>query len=131
MAYADPENRNPAADAETASLSDLAHDGKDYVRCWSYLLASETRLAQSSLTRLGFAVLLLPALALTVFVSTDTLVACLLNRWLQDWSSSIAITMVVDLCCLFGLILAMRRWLRNLGLPRSRRALTQLMERLA
>jgi len=128
MAPVDPLGQT-ATDA--ASLRELASDSSDYVRCWSALVASETRLAQVSIVRLVFAALVLPALALVVFVSTDALLACILERLTADWSTSIGITVVVNLCCLYGLIVAMRAWLRNLSLPRSRRALTRLMERMA
>lgn len=128
MASVDPLDQ---AVTQDASLRDLASDSSDYARCWSALVASESRLAQVSVVRLVFAALVLPALALAVFVSADALLTCILQRWIGDWSTSVGITVVVDLCCLYGLIVAMRIWLRNLSLPRSRRALTRLLERMA
>ncbi|MGA9335697.1 MAG: hypothetical protein WBV39_15560 [Rudaea sp.] len=113
------------------SLGDVAHDTSQYVHAWSSLLASETRLARASVARLAMSALLIPALALAIGLCVDALIASLLHRWLQDWSSCVAIVLFVNLVGLYGLIVAMRRWWRNLGLPRSRRALSQLLERIA
>ena len=113
------------------SIGDLAHDTSDYVSAWSALLASETRLARVSAVRLMFAVLVFPALALGICITLDTLGVTLLNRWLQDWSSSVAIVLCTNLIGLCALLAGMRRWWRNLSLPRSRGALTHLLERLA
>ncbi len=116
--------------AETASLENLARDTHEYVRAWSSLLTSETRLARISLVRLALAALVIPALALGICVALDALIVTALNRWLQDWSVSIAIVLGLDVAALGVLLLAMRRWWHNLSLPRSRNALTQLLDRL-
>ena len=115
----------------TASIGDLAHDTSDYVRAWSGLVVSETRLASASALRLVFAALLIPALALVICITVDALVVAVLDRWLHDWSSSIAIALLLNLTGLWALLVAMRRWWRNLSLPRSRGALTQLLQRIA
>lgn len=128
MAHADPLDQ---ATRDDASLRDLAHDSSEYVRCWSALVASETRLAQAGIVRLVFASLILPALVLAVVLSADAMIACVANRWFNDWSSSVGLTLVLDLMAVYGLIVAMRRWLANLSLPRSRRALSRMLERLA
>jgi hypothetical protein len=114
-----------------ASIGDLAHDTSSYVHAWTTLLGSETQLARVSAVRLAFAALIIPALALAICITFDAFVAALLNRWLHDWSSCIAIVLFADLAALCCLLLGMRRWWRNLSLPRSRRALTQLLERMA
>ena len=122
----------PEADAPSvASIGNLAHDTSDYLHAWSSLLASETRLARVSAVRLAFAALIIPALALGICITCEALIAAVLNRWLHDWSSCIAITLFLDLIALCGLLVFMRRWWRNLSLPHSRGALARLLERMA
>jgi hypothetical protein len=116
---------------DAAALGDLARDTSDYVRAWSSLLASETRLARISLVRLAFAALVIPALALVICVALDAFLATVLNHWLRDWSICLAIVLFLDLVGLCALLMAMRRWWHNLSLPRSRSALTRLLERMA
>jgi len=116
--------------APTASLGAVAHDTSDYVQAWSALVASETRLASLSLARLGMAALLLPALALGICITLDAFLVALLHRLVQDWSTCLALVLFVNLLVAYGLLVAMRRWWRNLSLPRSREALTQLLGRL-
>jgi hypothetical protein len=125
---AHPVAQEPAS--ATASLGDVARDTTDYVHAWSALLASETRLARASLVRLGFAALVLPALALGICMALDAFLVTVINRLLHDWSSSLALVLFTNLAAAFGLLLAMRHWWRNLSLPRSRGALAQLLEHL-
>lgn len=117
--------------SDDASIEDLARDTSAYLSAWSALLAVETRLARASVVRLAFAVLVVPALVLTIFAAADALLAAALNRWLHDWSSSLAIVLCADMVGLFVLLAAMRCWWRNLSLPRSRDALTRLIRRMS
>jgi hypothetical protein len=114
----------------SASFSAVAHDTSDYVQAWSALVASETRLARVSLVRLGFAALVLPAVALGIGITLDAFLVAVFNRMFHDWSSSIAIVLFMNLVAAYGLLIAMRHWWHNLSLPRSRGALAQLLERL-
>ncbi len=114
-----------------ASIGDLAQDTSAYVSAWSELVASETRLAGASAVKLAFAALVIPALALVICIIVDALVVAVLNRWLQDWSSCIAIALLLNLAGLGALLFVMRRWWRNLSLPRSRGALTHLLQRIS
>jgi hypothetical protein len=50
---------------------------------------------------------------------------------LHDWTSSIAIALTLNLAGLAALLFVMRRWWRNLSLPRSRGALTHLLQRIS
>jgi hypothetical protein len=118
--------QEPAAPALTA----VAHDTSAYIQAWSELFASEMRLAHVSLVRLGFAVLVLPALALGICIALDAFLVTVLNRLLHDWSSCLALVLFTNLIAAYGLLVAMRRWWRNLSLPRSRGALTQLLGRM-
>jgi Putative Actinobacterial Holin-X, holin superfamily III len=117
--------------APSPSLGDLAHGTSDYVRAWSALFAAETQLAGRSAVRLVLAALVIPALALGICITLDAFIAALLARWLHDWTLCIAITLILDLTALGLVLLAMRRWWRNLTLPRSRDALARMLQRLA
>ena len=128
MQSVDPQTH---AAPQTPSLGDVAHDTSQYVQAWSKLLSSETRLARASIVRLALAALIVPALALAIGIAFDALVVSLLHRWLHDWSSCVAIVLVLNLAGLFGLVYAMRRWWHNLSLPRSRNALSRLLEHMA
>jgi len=125
-----PPDQIAGAAASAASLGDVALDTSHYVRAWSALFASETRLAGASMLHLAFAALVVPALALMICATLDALLAALLQRWVHDWSSAIGIVLCLNLVALYGLLRAMRNWWRDLSLPRSRAALVQLFERL-
>lgn len=121
-----PERKDESARAQAASLGDLALDTSEYVRAWSALLASETRLAGASMLRLVGGLLVVPALALVICAAVDAFLVTLLQRWIHDWSICIGIVLGFDLACLYALLLAIRAWWRNMSLPRSRAALLQL-----
>ena len=114
-----------------ASIGDLAQDTSAYVSAWSELVASETRLAGASAGKLVLAALVIPALALAICIIVDALVVAVLNRWLHDWSSCIALALLLNLTGLAALLFGMRRWWRNLSLPRSRGALTHVLQRIS
>jgi hypothetical protein len=118
--------QEPAAPA----LAAVAHDTSAYVQAWSELLASETRLARVSLGRLGFAVLVLPALALGICITLDAFLVAVLSRFVHDWSSCVALVLFANLAAAYALLVAMRHWWHTLSLPRSRGALTQLLGRM-
>ena len=116
--------------APTASLGAVAHDTSEYVQAWSALVASETSLARVSLARLGLAALIIPALALGICMTLNALLATMLHHVLQDWSICLALVLFGNLLGAYGLRVAMRQWWRNVSLPRSRAALTQLIGHL-
>jgi hypothetical protein len=116
--------------ATPASFSAVAQDTSDYVQAWGALIASETRLTRLSLARLGVAALIVPALALGICITLDAFLVALLHRLLPDWSSCLALVLFANLVGTYGLLVAMRHWWRNLTLPRSRAALTQLLGHL-
>jgi hypothetical protein len=115
----------------TASIGELARATSTYVRAWSTLLASETRLAGQSAIRIALSVLIFPAIVSAMLLASDALVASVVNHWLHDWAACIAIVLFLDLAALCALLVAMRRWWRDLSLPRSRDALVQLLEKLS
>ena len=130
MSPSPPQDLHAAHDPRLAAARDLARDSAEYVRAWSELLASEARLAQRSVHRLVVAAACMCALILAGVATLDALVVAALQHVVHDWAGAIAITLVLDLLALLALAGVMRGWWRNLGLPRSRRALSRLMERL-
>jgi len=124
-----PEQAALGADA-SPRISDLAHCRGEYVRAWSELFASEAQLARICVNRLLLAAVWACFLVFGMVVAGNVLTATLLQRWLHDWASAVALTLLLNCLVLFALLLAMRSWWRNLSLPRSRRALSELLQRL-
>jgi H+/Cl- antiporter ClcA len=120
----------PTASGTAYKLGELAHHTIDYARAWSDLFACEAELARISANRLLFATVWVCFFVFGIVVSGNALVAVALNRWLQGWTSALALTLLLNFAVLFGLLLAMRGWWRRLSLPRSRRALRELMQRI-
>ena len=122
----------PALGAEdtAARIGHLARCTGDYARAWSALFADEAQLARICVNRLLFAAVWVCFLVFGIVIAGNVLSAALLERWLQDWASAVALTLLLNCCVLLALLLAMRAWWRNLGMPRSRRALRELMQRL-
>ena len=111
-------------------VSGLAYDIGEYVCAWTALFSDETQVARICAYRLLLAVLWVGFLAFGAVVAGDVLVAMVLGSWLQDLTSAVAATLLLNLLALFALLLAMRAWWHKLSLPRSRRALRELMRRL-
>ena len=124
-----PEPPTLGADG-SARISDLAHHTGDYVRAWSDLFAGEAQLARICVNRLLLAAVWTCFLVFGIVVAGNVLTAALIERWLHDWASAVALTLLLNFVVLVALLLAMRSWWRNLSLPRSRRALRELMQQL-
>lgn len=124
-----PEQPTLGADPSTR-IMDLAHYTGDYVRAWSALFSDEAQLARICVNRLLFATVWVCFLVFGVVVCGNLLIATLFERWLHDWASAMAATILLDFVTMLAVLLAMRAWWRNLSMPRSRRALRELMQRL-
>jgi hypothetical protein len=111
-------------------IGELAQHTADYARAWSELFACEAELARISANCLLLAAVGVCFLVLGVVATGNALTAIVLNRWLHDWTSAFAMTLLLNCVILLGLLCAMRGWWRRLSLPRSRRALRELMQRI-
>src|SRR5438128_10473822 len=106
----------PALGADAAPrISDLAHYTGDYVRAWSELFADEAQLARICVNRLLLAAVWTCFLVFGIVVAGNVLTATVLEHWLHDWASAVALTLLLNCLVLFALLLAMRSWWRNLS----------------
>jgi uncharacterized membrane protein YqjE len=116
--------------AEEISLSELAAHTGEYARAWGNLFLSETALAKTNLLKLLLVALLVPAVALSVLLCLDALMAALLHGWLQNWIYASAIVFLLNALGLLAMFWRLLGWWRTLTLPRTRAALSRLMEGL-
>jgi hypothetical protein len=119
-----------AASEQHSAPGDLARHGIDYARAWSELFTSEAQLARQSAQRLLVATVCICALLPGAVIVCNVLAASMFHRWFDDWASSLALTLLLNFLVLLGLAVSIRGWWRNLSLPRSRRALCELAERM-
>ena len=124
-----PATGAPGAAPVDASLAELSTRALDYARALKDLVVSESAVARINLARLLIGALLLPALALGLFVCADALLAELLFELSGRWLFSIAAVTLCNFAALLALLRALRRWWHSLSLPRSRAALTALWTR--
>jgi hypothetical protein len=118
------------ASVQPVSLSELAAHTSAYARAWGGLFLSEAALAKRNLIRILLVALVVPAIALSILLCVDALIAGLLEIWLHTWIGAIALTLLCNMIGLAGLFFLLRSWWRTLSLPRTRAALTRLMEAL-
>jgi hypothetical protein len=120
-----------AVNAETAHrIGDLVHNSFDYARAWSELFASEAEFARICAYRLIVGALVFGALVLGLVIIANALAVSALDRWLHDWVTAFALTLMLNFVFLLVLLAAMRSWWRSMSLPRSRRALRDLLSRI-
>jgi uncharacterized membrane protein YqjE len=115
---------------EDVSLRELAAHTGDYARAWGSLFLSEAALAKTNLFKLLLIALLVPAVALSSLLCLDAVLAALLHSLLQNWIYAILIVFVMNLLGLVAMYWLLRGWWRTLTLPRTRAALSRLMEGL-
>lgn len=116
--------------SEEISITELAAHTSAYARAWGGLFLSEASLAKQNLLRLLAVALLIPAIALAVLLCLDALLAALIHGWLQNWIIACGIVFLLNTGLLLGMFWLLRGWWRTLTLPRTRAALSRLMEGL-
>jgi len=128
-----PETPPPVETSEAAqetSLRDIAHEGIEYLRNLAQLFLGEIEIARGSFTRLLIAGALIPVLLLTIWATLNILLAALVARWLQDWMYGYVAILIVNVALVAAFVIGVKRWKRDLTLPRSRAALARLLEKL-
>jgi hypothetical protein len=128
-----PETSSPAEPSETAqdaSLRDIAHEGIEYLRNLAQLFFGEVEIARGSFTRLLIAGALIPVFLLTIWAALNLLLGALVARWLQDWLYGYLAILIVNVALVTVFVIGVKRWKRDLTLPRSRAALARLLEKI-
>ena len=128
-----PETPQPVDASEATqepSLRDIAHEGIEYLRNLAQLFLGEVEVARGSFTRLLIAGALIPVFLMTIWAALNFLLAALVARWLQDWLYGYLAILVVNVALVSAFVIAVKRWKRDLTLPRSRSALAQLLEKI-
>lgn len=111
-------------------MTRLARDAGAYARALGELALSEAALARVNFVRLLLLALALPAIVFGILLGVDALLAALLLRLVADWSIAVLGVVVVNVALLAATLLQLRRWWRSLSLPRSRAALSRVLESL-
>jgi len=119
-----------AAATQDIELSRLARDAGAYARALGHLALSEAALARVNFVRLLLLALALPAIVFGILLGVDALLAALLLRALKDWTLAVFGVVVINAALLAMTLLLLRRWWRSLSLPRSRAALSRVLESL-
>lgn len=122
--------RPSEASTQDIELTRLARDASAYVRALGHLALSEAALARVNFVRLLLLALALPAIVFGILLGVDALLAALLLRLLKDWTFAVFGVVVINAALLGVTLLLLRRWWRSLSLPRSRAALSRVLESL-
>ena len=116
--------------AQETSLRDIAHEGIEYLRNLAQLFLGEVEIARGSFTRLIIAGALIPVFLLTIWAALNLLLGALVARWLQDWLYGYLAILIVNVALVTVFVIGVKRWKRDLTLPRSRAALARLLEKI-
>jgi hypothetical protein len=128
-----PDAPPPVETSETAqetSLRDIAHEGIEYLRNLAQLFLGEVEIARGSFTRLLIAGALIPVFLLTIWAALNLLLGALVARWMQDWLYGYLAILIVNVALVALFVVGVKRWKRDLTLPRSRAALARLLEKI-
>jgi len=109
-------------------ISRLAAQLIDFAGACNELLESEFALAKRSLRGLVAGVLAAPILLLGLWSSVLLLCVAALHTLGLDWTTALVSVVLAQLIGIFALLRALRRWVGDLALPRSRALLAQLLE---
>lgn len=120
-----------AASSTNGSSAPLATGIADLLHAWSRLLTLELALARDSLLRLIIGWIAATVIAFSAWLGLDALLVALVQTYTNSWSLALAVGAGLQLLALAILQHHLRRWARDLTLPRSRAALTRAMERMS
>ena len=100
----------------------------DFAGACNELLESEFALARRSLRGLVAGVLAAPILLLGLWSSVLLLCVAALHTLGLDWTTALVSVVLAQLIGILALLRALRRWVGDLALPRSRALIAQLLE---
>jgi hypothetical protein len=120
----------PPPAADDASFAKLAHEGVEYARTLLELFLGEVQIARGSFVRMLVAGALIPVFLLTIWTALNLLVAAIVARVLGDWMYGYITILVLNGILVWLSVMGLKRWKRDLTLPRSRDALARLLERI-
>jgi len=120
----------PPLPGDDATFARVVHDGADYVRTLLHLFLGELQIARGSFVRMLVAGALIPVFLLTIWSALNLLVAAIVSRLLNDWIYGYLSILLLNGILVWVSVMALKRWKRDLTLPRSRDALARLLERI-
>ena len=115
---------------DDATFAKVVHDGADYVRTLLHLFLGELQIARGSFVRMLVAGALIPVFLLTIWSALNLLVAAIVSRVLNDWIYGYLTILLLNGILVWVSVKALKRWKRDLTLPRSRDALARLLDRI-
>jgi hypothetical protein len=126
----EPVASSPNPDRGDAAFTKVVQDGADYVRTLLHLFLGEVQIARGSFVRMLAAGALIPVFLLTIWSALNLLVAAIVARVLGDWIYGYLAILLLNGILVWVSVRALKRWKRDLTLPRSRDALARLLERI-
>jgi hypothetical protein len=120
----------PPAAADDATFARLVQEGAEYVRTLFHLFLGEVQIARGSFVRMLVAGALIPVFLLTIWSALNLLVAAIVSRLLNDWIYGYLTILLLNGILVWLAVMGLKRWKRDLTLPRSRDALARLLERI-
>jgi hypothetical protein len=129
-ASGDPVAALPPDTVDDATFAKLVHEGAEYVRALLHLFLGEVQIARGSFVRMLVAGALIPVFLLTIWSALNLLVAAIVARVLDDWIYGYLSILLLNGILVWIAVTGLKRWKRDLTLPRSRDALARLLERI-
>jgi hypothetical protein len=118
------------AGVDDATFAKLAHEVTEYLRNLLQLFLGEVQIARGSVVRMLIAGALIPVFLLTIWAALNLLIAAIVSRVLNDWIYGYLAILLLNGIFVALLVMGLKRWKRDLTLPRSRDALARLLERI-
>jgi hypothetical protein len=109
-------------------LSHLATGLIDFASACNELLESEFALARRSLRAVLAAVIAAPILLVGLWSSALLLCVAALHTLGLGWATALASVVIAQLIGMVALLRAVRRWIGDLAMPRSRPLIAQLLD---
>ncbi len=124
-------DEEPVAAPNTDTAAPLASSAVNLISAWSSLLNLELALARRSLRWLLIGAIAIPVVALGAWIGLGALLVAAAHVYTHSWLLALLLGASVQLLVFAILLHLIRRWLRDLSLPQSRKALTRAMERMS